>query len=305
MAPLGESAHMDALRCPTGGSTRSLNSVISSPEEPSSPRRASRGAPQAWLPSRGYFAAEGASGTLLASEDMEFVHVTLTKLDGWCPGLDLRITARDVPIKQQRVLQLLQFIGNVLVSEDAASGFGITYDFRLLKSPSVSGLLSIARWASESSRKRLFLERCASCTACVPPGWKFSATQAAMSAFFAITPPTCRTYLTTDFDLASATVATFDPPEGRSVPGRSGPAATSNGAVSVQQPRPRSCGGCFAWLCRDRKAAALAAAVKRIECLEQESREQQAALEKLRARMAQLEAAVPWADTIAQLGLGG
>lgn len=33
------------------------------------------------------------------------------------------------------------------------------YDFRLLKNPSVNGLLVIARWGNEPSRRELFSER--------------------------------------------------------------------------------------------------------------------------------------------------
>jgi len=302
---------MEPTWFPTCSSTHSLphvsswNSLVSLVAEPSSPRILSKEPP----PDGDRKLLEG-DCKLLASKDIVFAYLTLTKLEEW-PGLDLRIQARDVPIQHEHVSELLDFIGHTLVSDDAANGFGITYDFRLLKNPSVSGLLAIAKWGSEPSRQRLFKERCVSCTACVPPGWKFAATKAAMSAFFMITPPTCRTYLTTDFDLANATVATFEPPELVSEAGdRASLGGGSDGAPSSpraagakQRRRPSPCGGCFSWL-RGSGDEALAEALERIERLEQANKELRGGLEQLSGRMAQLEAAVPWASTVAQLGLG-
>mmetsp|Transcript_86724 Transcript_86724/g.250278 ORF Transcript_86724/g.250278 Transcript_86724/m.250278 type:complete len:325 (-) Transcript_86724:103-1077(-) len=150
--------------------------------------------------------------TLLRSEDVGFATVELRSLADW-PWLEIHIKADNVDIPQEGVQKLLDFVSDVLHSERAATGFGLTYDFRLLKNPSVSGLVAIARWAAEGERKELFKQRCISCKTCVPPGWKFAATKAAMGAFFMVTPPTCTTYLMTDFDDASAQVAVFEAPE--------------------------------------------------------------------------------------------
>merc|ERR1719401_2459591 len=77
-----------------------------------------------------------------------------------------------------------------------------------------------------------------------------------------ITPPTCKTYLTTDFDDPNATQVTFEAPEGSrpssspGSPSRSGqqlPAAAQSAAEGrhttvVASSPPPSCGSCFAGL---------------------------------------------------------
>jgi hypothetical protein len=128
------------------------------------------------------------------------------------PWLEIRITGRDEEIKQIGVDQTLAFTDRVLHADIASDGFGLTYDYRLLRAPSIAGMLTIAKWGAAPERQGLFLKRCIFCQACVPSGWKFRATKAAMSAFFMIAAPTCKTYLHTDFDLTSNTTVCFEPP---------------------------------------------------------------------------------------------
>jgi len=302
---------------PTHGSTHSLSRLRSLAREPSSAHLAGRA--DSKMPS-----GNGTSN-VLASKDIGFASVTFSKLDVW-PGLEIRITGRDVPIDDKGMDPLLEFVSSVLESAEAVRGFGITYDLRLMRTPGLTALRSLARWAAEPSRQQLFKERCLACVACVQRGLQFLATKAAMAAFFRIAPPTCKTYLTTDLDLASASVACFEPPgaelnetkgkgpsqkdetEGNGPSQKVSHGGTSGSSV-VAPPR---CSGCFAWyrtglrgcgVCaggawnwpgavRRRK---LEAALQRIDQLEQSNLDLAARLGTLRGRMAKLEAAVPWA----------
>lgn len=148
----------------------------------------------------------------LEAEDVGFADIELLRLTRW-PWLEIRITGRDEEIKQAGVDQLLAFTDRVLHADLTSDGFGLTYDYRLLRAPSIAGMLTIAKWGAAPERRELFLKRCIFCQACVPSGWKFRATKAAMSAFFMIAAPTCKTYLTTDFDLTSGTAVCFEPPD--------------------------------------------------------------------------------------------
>lgn len=148
---------------------------------------------------------------VLRSEDLDFAMLELWRLEAW-PHLEIRVVAKDAPPHEEGIVKLMAFINEVLFSKEAARGFGLTYDLRHLKHPSVNMLLTIARWAAEPERQHVFKTRCVASSTCVPAGWRFVATRAAMSAFFMVTPPTCKTYLLTDFDREKAEVQIFEPP---------------------------------------------------------------------------------------------
>lgn len=226
------------------------------------------------------------------------------------------MTAYDRDIEQEDLRKLLDFVSTVLFSEQAANGFGIVYDWRLLKNPSVSGLVAIARWAAEPERKELFEQRCIACTTCVPPGWKFYATRAAMSAFFAVQPPTCKTLLTTSFEDENATSAVFLPPENcvsESASQRTPRKAAKSEAVSIaddqvrrQKPKPPGCFSCLPFL---RKPANCPLelqhrqALSRIEELEKANQELNETCERMQERLALLETAVPWVSAMEKVNM--
>lgn len=211
--------------------------------------------------------------------------------------------------------ELLAFVGDVLVSKQGAKGFGLAYDFRLLKAPSVGGLMAIARWAAKPERQDLFLQRCIACRTCVPSGWKYTATKAAMAGFFRIQPPTCRTYLTTDFHDPAATLTTFYPPgdngaaaqlRSRSTIGAGGSrvttpvgqAATQVGVVRRTK-TGAGCWSCFAFLrplleqrCTGDEQHRQA--LQRIQELEESNRQLEAMCGKTKGQFDFLTAAVPW-----------
>lgn len=83
-------------------------------------------------------------------------------------------------------------------------------------------------------------ERCISCRTCVPSGWKFHATKAAMTAFFMISPPTCKTYLTTDFDDPAAQTVVFEKPETKDGVHASRALAMFRSGISVARPKPQA-----------------------------------------------------------------
>jgi len=101
-------------------------------------------------------------------------------------------------------------------------------------------------------------------------------------------------------------MALFNPPdaEHQEVNGGRFLRRTSEGSSGTPTGAGSRCfTGCFPWLaCGQRRQ--LAKAHRRIEELEKANQELKADLEELSGRMAKLEVAVPWAPTVAQLGLG-
>lgn len=259
-------------------------------------------------------------GVLLQSQDVGFAALQLLRLEVF-PWLDIHILANDAQIHEEDLDKLLAFVSGVLFSEQATNGFGITYDFRFLQHPSVSGLMAIGRWAAEPARKELFMQRCISCRTCVPSGWKFAATKAAMHGFFLVTPPTCRTHLTTDFDDPHATSHIFYPPgdDGATspTPSRAGGAASPSSTPSRHPPakcskesalrkhRPTNDGGCcscFSFLrCRReplQQDEGHRVELRRIQELEEANRHLTEMCEKMGKRLDTLEAAVPWVTAV-------
>lgn len=251
-----------------------------------------------------------AEGTVkLEAEDVGFADIELVRLTQW-PWLEIRITARDVDIQQKGIEQMLMFIERVLHSDITSGGFGLTYDFRLLKNPSVAGLLTIAKWSATPERRDFFLKRCVFCQACVPSGWKFTATKAAMSAFFLIAAPTCKTYLTADFDITGKTAVCFEPPsccQTTAAEDSTVEEASSNRNQDVQRASAScfrglsSCFSIFKTRFRRRDSEALRKAMAQIEQLRQENLDLQSRLDELSRRLLQVETAVPWAKTLEQL----
>jgi len=186
------------------------------------------------------------------SSDIGFAVVELLELDIH-PFLEVLLTARERSPTNEQATQLLLFLQRVLDSDQAANGFGLTYDFRLLQNPSVKVLLTIAKWGAVPERQALFLQRCIACKACVPSGWKFSATKAAMTAFFTIAPPTCTTYLVSDFGGGGQEIC-FPVPSARPVPTQEACDFEDGVHVAAMASRPSRCMGslrcdsCFAFL---------------------------------------------------------
>jgi len=107
---------------------------------------------------------------VLDSSDIGFAVVELLELDVH-PFLEVLLTARERSPTNEQATQLLLFLQRVLDSDQAANGFGLTYDFRLLQNPSVKVLLTIAKWGAVPERQALFLQRCiASKRACLADG---------------------------------------------------------------------------------------------------------------------------------------
>jgi len=239
----------------------------------------------------------------LEVEDVGFADVELVRLTQW-PWLEIRITARDVDIQRTGVDQLLIFLEKVLNSDNASDGFGLTYDFRLLKKPAIALLLAIATWSAAPGRRELFVKRCIFCQVCVPSGWKFAAAKAIMSAFFQIAAPTCKTYLTTDFDAIGDTGVCFEPPSSckdNAAVDSTAEAALGNHSQHVQR------GSCFGGLfscfrlykarCRgdsDLPREPMAQIAK----LQQENHELNCRIEELIQRLEKVEMAVPWAKAL-------
>jgi len=237
---------------------------------------------------------------LIDTEDVGFAKLSLKRRDSW-PPLEILIEAVEKPWKESDIDLVLVFFGKALASDEAASGIGITYDFRSLRNPSVRILCALASWAAKPEQKALVQERVVACKTAVPAGWKFWATKAAMDAFFLIMPPTCKTFLMTDFEPDCKNVYCFDPParplclpSSGDDGGTGGTGASSNASALAKQ-EPRWC-GC---LCR-RRAAKETADQRRIRELEDIVKELRLASDATSKRVAILEAAVPWAEGVEQ-----
>jgi len=248
---------------------------------------------------------------VLTFEEIGFARLELKRLTEW-PWLEILIKANECDIEQEEIEALLNFVSEVLYSDKARDGFGLTYDFRMLKNPSVSGLLAIARWSAEPERKELFETCCIACKTCVPSGWKYFATKAAMSAFFGINPPTCKTYLMTDFDDPDASSHCWFP-RGHPKDDREDSASNNSICSSPQKEagvlqrerlqeasksQPTSCWPFFC--CRRsgrRKPPTFEEhqqALRRIDQLEESNQILVAMFEKMQQKVTLLEEAVPW-----------
>lgn len=234
--------------------------------------------------------------SLISSEDVDFAEAIFRNIEAW-PGLEIRITARERPITEEMVTQLIDFISRALTAEQSANGFLLSYDFRKLQNPSVRMLCSIAKWAAEPERKALFTERCVGCKTCVPPGWKFWATKTAMDAFFLICPPTCKTYLTTDFDDDSKAVC-FDARKTSEAA-----ESASHNCTSVESSRMQEGPSPSFWqrLFCCRRRSVMSKDQQRIQELERIVRELKEALDATNHRVSLLQSAIPWAAAIEQL----
>jgi len=103
---------------------------------------------------------------------------------------------------------MMEFYDAFLYSPNAVNGFSITYDLRNLRSPSMSMILRVAEWGNEPTRQAMWQELNVECRVCVSSGMRYTISKAALSAFFYVCPPVCRTYLLTapDDNLKDAVV---------------------------------------------------------------------------------------------------
>jgi len=137
------------------------------------------------------------SGTLYS--DFKFAYGTAAPIQDW-PYYEVQIVGRDIPQLDENVAEMLEFLGRALESDEVASGFKLTYDFRNLRNPSLSLLISIGKLASAHERQRAFKERVVASRVCVTKGSKLTFAKLAMTTFFKVSPPTCTTYLVSDLD---------------------------------------------------------------------------------------------------------
>lgn len=232
------------------------------------------------------------SEEVIFTDDVGFAKLVLRRIAATL-SIELLIEAREVQWQDSEIDRLLEFLNRCLTCDAAASGFGITYDFRLLQNPSVRILRDIARWGSEPSRLEIFKTRCKACKTCVPPGWKFWATKAAMKAFFVITPPTCKTYLMTSFEHDCENVACFEPPDEPM-------AATLSTASSKPHTSEITEKTSASYCCRRRSKQETPdqRRIRKLEGLVEELLQQQ---EENSKRTAMLEDAVPWKSTVEQV----
>jgi len=131
--------------------------------------------------------------------DFKFAYGTAAPIQDW-PYYEVQIVGRDIPQLDENVAEMLEFLGRALDSDEAASGFKLTYDLRNLRVPTLSLLISIAKWASTHERQSAFKERVVASRVCVMKGSKLTFAKLAMTTFFKVSPPTCTTYLVSDLD---------------------------------------------------------------------------------------------------------
>lgn len=124
----------------------------------------------------------------------------------------IKLIAHDGVIEEEGVSRLLAFIDEFVCSSRASAGFSIMYDLRDLQTPSMGLVTRIANWGNEPARKELWDRLNKACRVVMLPGWRFTICKGALSTFFYMCPPSCRTFLMTAPDEDEASAIVFEPP---------------------------------------------------------------------------------------------
>merc|ERR1712136_598770 len=106
---------------------------------------------------------------------------------------------------------LFAYVDAFVASDMSKNGFGITYDFRALRLPSMNMIMRVGEWGSLPERKSAWEVKNLTSSVVVSSGMAFAMSKAALVGFFYICPPIVRTYLLFDPSEDKETACFFDP----------------------------------------------------------------------------------------------
>lgn len=124
----------------------------------------------------------------------------------------LKIKGQDAQITDVGLVDMLNFLDMFIDSENGKDGFSITYDMRELRTPSLAMFTCLAEWGTQPERQGKWESRNLVSKVVVDPGMRFALAKTALTTFFYICPPVCRTMLISDPDAADEDGVIFDPP---------------------------------------------------------------------------------------------
>lgn len=130
---------------------------------------------------------------------------------------ELVITSRNLPITDEGITTMMDFMDGFLAHENAQGGFSITYDMRALRTPSMTVVTRVAQWGAHPQRQQAWATLNQVCKVVVPGGMVFKLAKGLLSTFFYACPPVCDTYLITDPDEPDEKGAYFAPPKKASI----------------------------------------------------------------------------------------
>lgn len=141
----------------------------------------------------------------------------------------IRVLGRDGEHQETNLERMMEFLDRFVDSEDAASGFSITYDFRMMRMPSMSMVTRIAEWGGEPHRQAKWERLNLACKVVVTSGSRYALCKGILAAFFLVCPPVCPTYLLTDPDEPEESSTVFAPAVPLEKPAKGKPVPPSGG----------------------------------------------------------------------------
>uniref|UniRef100_A0A7S0ZY34 Uncharacterized protein n=1 Tax=Noctiluca scintillans TaxID=2966 RepID=A0A7S0ZY34_NOCSC len=124
---------------------------------------------------------------------------------------EILIQGRDAPLDDEMLDHLFAYVDAFVASDMSKNGFGITYDFRALRLPSMNMIMRVGEWGSLPERKTVWEVKNLTSSVVVSSGMAFAMSKAALVGFFYICPPIVRTYLLFDPSEDRETACFFDP----------------------------------------------------------------------------------------------
>lgn len=128
----------------------------------------------------------------------------------------LYIAGTDFPLSDEGLADMMDFMDHFVSSRNAAKGFSITYDLRMLRMPSMSMVTAVAEWGNQPERQEKWERLNTVCKVVVSSGLRYSLCQGVLTSFFFVCPPVCRTFLLTDPDEPEEHAVVFEPPSDES-----------------------------------------------------------------------------------------
>ncbi|CAJ1423721.1 unnamed protein product [Effrenium voratum] len=141
-------------------------------------------------------------------EPLPLGFVTLRPRLGDAGLAELVLQAADHPFTDDGVTKMTDYIDDFLKYDLVKKGFSIVYDLRSLRVPSLSLVKQLADWGRDPERQQTFQRMNKICKVVVSEGWRFGVAKRILSAFFAMCPPVCDTFLLTAAWAATCTPGT-------------------------------------------------------------------------------------------------
>jgi len=123
----------------------------------------------------------------------------------------LKIRGLEGDLSMDGLNEMMDFMDAFTLSEKAQEGFSITYDVRMMRSPSMQMVTTVAEWGAAPVRQKRWERLNHSCKIIITAGLRFTLAKGVLTTFFLMCPAVTRTYLMWDPDQPLDTAALFEP----------------------------------------------------------------------------------------------